>query len=224
MRIRNITCLAVAIGLGAIWSLPSAADPPRVVKEKSEEKVAQKPVDWKDDPVCQMVFFAVLEGLYTDGVPAEVVDSIVPPKKEGDASVKNSFVIECPLCHPTYEAFRLYQGRKPFASDLKRDSFGKGLDPELVDDLKSKSAMTRLKALHELVRAWVERRLTMMRLTAEEKKEWTRKIGERSRQGKGELSKRLGSDPDYKGWSMYWGCAACNGSEHGCSAVKVTEK
>ena len=34
-------------------------------------------VAWKDDPVCQMVFFAVLEGLYSQGVSDEVVESIV---------------------------------------------------------------------------------------------------------------------------------------------------
>ena len=32
--------------------------------------------EWRSDAACQIVFFAVLEGLYTDGVPDEVVDLI----------------------------------------------------------------------------------------------------------------------------------------------------
>ncbi|HJZ92831.1 MAG TPA: hypothetical protein VKE40_18295 [Gemmataceae bacterium] len=222
MRLRSVPLTAAAVAACSLWSLqPSAADPVPLGKEKP---AAAKPASWQDDPVCQMVFFAVLEGLYTDGVPAEVVDSIVPPTKEGDDSVKTSFVIECPLCHPVYEAFRLYQQRKPFADAPKRDTFGKGIDPELVKKLKSATPITRLTALKVLVQNWVERRLTMMRLTEDEKRDWTAKIGERGSQGRGQLTRRLASDPDYKGWSLYWGCAACNGSEGACSLVKPAGK
>lgn len=225
MRLRSFFLCAVAVTACAVVSFqPSAADPIPIPKDRVDTPESVKPINWKDDPVCQMVFFAVLEGLYTDGIPAEVVDSIVPPKKTGDAAVKTSFVIECPLCHPTFEALRLYQQRPSFADDAKRDTFGKGLDAKVVADLKSPTAMTRLQALQPLVKTWVERKLTSMRLSPEEKAEWEKKIGERSRQGKAELSNRLGKDEDYKGWSTYWGCAACNGSVRGCSAVKVAGK
>src|SRR5262249_1965723 len=168
MRLRSVPLTAAAVAACSLWSLqPSAADPVPLGKEKP---AAAKPASGQDAPVCQMVFFAVREGLYTDGVPAEVVDSIVPPTKEGDDSVKTSFVIECPLCHPVYEAFRLYQQRKPFADAPKRDTIGKGIDPELVKKLKSATPITRLTALKVLVQNWVERRLTMIRLTEDEKR------------------------------------------------------
>jgi len=176
------------------------------------------PADWQSDPVCRMVFHAVLEGLYEDGIPDSVVDSIVP--KAGTDPVKRSFVVQCPLCHPVYEAFAAYQKRPTFAGD-KRNTFGKGLDAETVKALTSDIPRTRLLALKPLVRTWVERRLTAMRLTAEEKKDWTTKLGERSAQGKAELARLIASDPNYKGWSGYWGCAACNGTTDACEAVKT---
>jgi hypothetical protein len=189
------------------------------------QKSAEKPPDWQADPVCQMVFFAVVEGLYRDGVPQEVVDKIVPPHpKEGQNPVKTSFVFQCPLCHPVYEAFALYQRRSAFSGDdKKRDTFSKGIEPELITALKSEDPRTRLGALVQLVHRWVEQRLTMMRLTDTEKQEWTKRLGERSNQGRLQLSDLLSKDPAYKGWSTYWGCAACKGTTSACNDLKAAK-
>ena len=46
-----------------------------------------------------------------------------------------------------------------------------------------------------------------MRLTEVEKKQWTKKHNERSNQGRAFLSDLIGTDPNYKGWSIYWGYA-----------------
>jgi hypothetical protein len=218
MRPMSVVLFAAVVVWGG-W-LPAAGEPPTPTP-----KPAEKPADWQADPVCHMVFFAVLEGLYRDGVPDEVVDSIVPRHpKEGQNPVKTSFVFQCPLCHPVYEAFALYQRRPAFSGeDKKRDTFGKGIDPELVTALKSENAKTRLGALATLVHRWVEHRLTMMRLTDAEKQEWVKKLGERSNQGQKHLSDLLGTDPAYKGWSTYWGCAACKGTTGACQAVKTSD-
>jgi hypothetical protein len=152
-----------------------------------------------------------------------VVDAIVPREpKVGADPVKRSFVAQCPLCLPVYEAFAAYQKRPAFAG-AKRNTFGKGLDPVAAKELMADDPKVRLKALAPLVKRWVERRLTSMRLTEAEKADWTAKLGERSQQGKSLLTALIKSDPDYKGWSWYTGCAACNGATDACQAVKPVE-
>lgn len=176
------------------------------------------PPPWQDDPVCRMVFHAVLEGLYEDGVPDAVVDAVVPrDPKPGADLVKRSFVAQCPLCHPVYEAFAVYQKRPAFAGST-RATFGKGLTADEVKALTADDSRTRLQALAPLVQRWVGRRLEAMRLTAEEKADWTAKLKDRSGQGRAILSRVQVTDPAYKDWSLYWGCAACNGVTKACEA------
>lgn len=221
----SILLIGTTAALVVWFYQPSQADPPATPK-KTDPAPQGQATDWKDDPVCQMVFFAVLEGLYSDGVPDAVVDSIVPRKsRNGDNPVKTSFVVQCPLCHPVYEAFSLYQQRQAFNGDAKkRNTFGKGIAPDLERALKSPETQTRLVALRQLVQRWVERRLTTMRLTEEEKREWTTKLAERSEQGKGSLGSLMRDDPNYKGWSLYWGCAACNGTTDACRSLNSGKK
>src|SRR5262245_16971335 len=68
-----------------------------------------KVADWKADPACRLVFHAVLEGLYEDGVTDDVVNNIVPADKTGREKMRRSFVLGCPLCQPVFEAFCVYQ-------------------------------------------------------------------------------------------------------------------
>jgi hypothetical protein len=196
-----------------------------VLTSAAPARCCEPPPGWHADPVCQTVFFAVLEGLYTDGVPDRVVDAVVPRNpKDGANPVKTSFVVHCPLCQPVYEAFALYQKRPAFAGDAKRSAFGKGIEPELDKQLVSPDPKTRLTALKVLVQRWVGRRLTAMRLTDAEKAEWTAKLAARSGEGRGLLSKLLGTDPAYTGWSLYWGCAACNGTTAASREVQAERK
>ena len=199
----------------------SASQP--IAAVQPEEKAV---TDWKKDPPCQMVFFAVIEGLYADGVPDDVVDSIVPRKKNGgDNPLKTSFVMQCPLSQSVYEAFSLYQQRSGFGGEEKmRNTFGKGLDADFAANLKSSDLRTRLLALRALVRLWVERRLTMMRLTKAEKYEWGGKLQVRGEQGRRILYKLRQTDPHYKNWNPYWACAACDGAAHAHLGLKIGGK
>ena len=124
MKTRSLGILvAASTALVVLCFQFSAAE--QTASAQPGEKVPAKPVtDWKADPVCQMVFFAVLEGLYTDGVPDDVIEAVVsPPEKPGAAPLARNFVPQCPLCHPVYEAFALYQKRPTFAGDGKQNTF-----------------------------------------------------------------------------------------------------
>jgi len=197
--------LALSLLAGATSAHPFQDTPARV---KSE--------DWQDDPVCRMVFFAVLEGLYTDGVPTEIAELIAPRKEVGKDEVQHSFVIECPMCHPVFEAFRLYRDRKPFASGEGRNTFGtwKG-DPKIVENLKSDQVFTRISAMGALVEPWIRKRLESMRLTEEETATWNKALLDRARKG-GERFSALRATPGTvynKLWGFYGGCQACEAVE-----------
>src|SRR4029077_3675969 len=89
---------------------------------------------WPQSRGSQLVFFAVLEGLYRDGVANSDVDLIIPPGPNGQPRFDpEHFVYACPLCHPAFEAFRLYRQRDDFFG-LKApvNTFGPGLDPALA--------------------------------------------------------------------------------------------
>ncbi len=223
-----VLSVAAAVSVGALRLLPLAdaalAEPPKESENAARnEEGPVKVLGWKDDPVCQMVFFAVLEGLYIDGVPSDVVNSLVPPSKKGDDNaVKANFVAQCPLCHPVYEALSLYQRRGAFQDSAgKRNTFGQGLDRELQQRLTSESRKERLTALRVLVRRCVERRMTMMRLSEKERNEWITKLTARSQQGRKLLLGLIQNDPKYgKDWSVYWGCAACNGTTDACQTLR----
>ena len=219
--LRSLLCLV--IGCVALSSSPlqrpCAAEPtlPQAPPPRP------KPVDWKKDPVCQMVFFAVLEGLYTDGVTDDVVDAVVSREgKPGADPLARNFVPECPICHPVYEAFALYQKRPMFTGDGKQNTLGNGgLAPEIADALKSKELVIRVKeGISPLVQKYVSARLTKMNLSAEQKQEWDAKLRVLAGQG-GQLYAAFRVTPLGKelGWSFYGGCGACRGTEEACKTT-----
>jgi hypothetical protein len=210
MRTLLIAALALPLATLAPASGPGKAEP---------KSPAVK--DWKADPACRLVFFAVLQGLYEDGVSDEVVNSVVPPGKKGEEQMRHSFVLGCPLCRPAFEAFRAYQGRPRFAEDEKGSTFGKGLPKAEADGLMAKQVSTRLIALRKPMKRWVEARLVSMKLDEAERKRWWDDLSARAGEGSAmlrELKKR--KDPWYKDWSDYWGCAACLGSQDACREVR----
>lgn len=190
--------------------LPPAAPPDKPATPKPAIK------DWKADPACRLVFHAVLQGLYEDGVSDEVVNNIVPPDKKGREKMRRSFVLDCPLCQPAFEAFCAYQARPKFSDGSKASTFGKGLPPEVVKGLMSDTVSTRLITLRKPIRTWVERRLISMKLGKEERAKWWKDISTRANEGTSKLRARIATDPWYKNWSGYWGCAACLGSCDAC--------
>lgn len=213
MRILLIAALALAMGA------------PTTANERDKAKVEEKSAlvkDWKTDPACRLVFFAVLQGLYEDGVSDEVVNSIVPPDKKGREKMRHSFVLDCPLCQPAYEAFCAYQSRPRFLEEDKASLLGKGLDAKTVEGLMSKTVETRLKTLREPIKRWVETRLVSMKLDTEERKKWWDEVSARARQGTATLRGLIKTDPWYKDWLGYWGCAACHGSRDACTDLLPT--
>jgi len=140
----------------------------------------------------------------------------VPPDKKGREKMRHSFVLDCPLCLPTYEAFCVYQGRPRFLDEGKAASLGKGLSEETVKGLMSKTVSTRLITLRGPIKRWVEARLVSMKLDGAERQKWWDDITARAGQGKVTLNGLMGTNPWYKDWSGYWGCAACLGSQDAC--------
>ncbi len=187
---------------------------------KPATKDAPKAADWKADPACRLVFFAVLEGLYEDGVDEAVVNNIVPPDKTGKEKMRRSFVLDCPLCQPAFEAFCVYQGRPKFSDGSKASAFGKGLPAEVRKCLLAESTSARLITLRKPIKEWVERRLRSMKLDEKQREKWWKDIAARVGEGTTTLRTHIKSDPWYKDWSGYWGCAACLGSRDATNAVR----
>src|ERR1051325_10656416 len=170
-----------------------------------------EPIIWTKSRASQWVFFAVLEGLYRDGVKNDDVDVIIPPGQDGKAKFDNeNFVYACPLCHPAYEAFCLYRQRQEFYG-LKSpvDSFGNGLDPAISARLHSQNADERRKAIQELINRWVSQRLEMMRPTNAEREAISREIEQGRKQGMGGLRQlvQLGQATQSR-----TNCPVCDGS------------
>lgn len=192
----------------------------------SQTASGNEPVAWRDDPICQMVFFAVLEGLYSQGVSDEVVESIVGPKCDPDDSekmrerLKRSFVVDCPLCQPTFEAFIAYQSRPHFSDGSGASNFGKGVDESLKQQLLSDDLHNRLHALKDFVQASISKKLAHVDMSEEQFADWGQRVMARAGEGKSQLFELIKDDKHYQDWGVYWGCAACNGSR---DAVKEWE-
>jgi len=157
----------------------------------------------------QMIFHAVFEGLYADGVSNDDVDRIL----EKDDNGYTNFVYGCPICMPAIDALRVYRTRPKFYSRKgDPDTFGKGLD----DEMRKRLAVpgdSRLGAIEALTKRWVNRRLTLMRLTAAEKNVWKQRITEGRKRGMQLLGeyRRSGQPGAYVDRK---GCALCDGASN----------
>src|SRR5688572_9755879 len=84
--VATVTATVVVLNMGGAASPPNSA-----------------PKMWPETRAGQLVFFAVLEGLYRDGVTNSDVDLIIPPGDGGRPRFDNEiFVYACPLCHPAF--------------------------------------------------------------------------------------------------------------------------
>jgi hypothetical protein len=165
--------------------------------------------DWPQTRASQLIFFAVLEGLYRDGVSNEDVDLIIPPDKNGKGRFEQEhFVYACPLCHPAFEAFRLYRQRENFYGlKAQVNTFGPGLDKALAVRLRSEEAGQRRKAIEELINRWVTQRLEMMRLSKAEHAAITSEMEQGRKHGMGGLKQASQSRTN---------CPICDGSFSAC--------
>jgi hypothetical protein len=146
-------------------------------------------IAWPESRASQLVFFAVLEGLYRDGVSNDDVDRIIPPGENGKPRFDTEhFVYACPLCHPAFDAFCLYRQRDPFYGLKGRlDTFGPGLEPTIATRLHSQEPAERRQAIEALINRWVSQRLDMMRLSKAEREAITSEIQQGRKQGMNSL-------------------------------------
>jgi hypothetical protein len=123
------------------------------------------------------IFFAVLEGLYEDGVNNEVVDAILAV--DPDTGYPANFVWACPICMPALNAANSYRARISFVGKkLHRDTFGAGLEESRRAAILGDDGDRRRAAIQELVEGWIMRRLDRARLTESERADWTRAMEE----------------------------------------------
>ncbi|MEE3367867.1 MAG: hypothetical protein VX346_00845 [Planctomycetota bacterium] len=178
--------------------------------------------EWEKDPVCKAVYDAVLQGLYRDRVSDEIVTNIVGKqaakndRKTLRERMKRSFVLDCPLCEPTFAAFLAYQSRKSDRIPKSTRGVSKrapGLTATLQKKLLSNDTETRLRGLAPVVQQWVLVKLKSKTvITPVEILKWKKRVEQKSNQGKSKLLSLMKNTKDYRQWSPYWGCAACNGS------------
>lgn len=160
------------------------------------------------------LFFAVLEGLYVDGVSNEVVDAIL--ERDTESQQPANFVWGCPICMPAYEALRLYRARPQFESYKGlSDTFGPGLDVELTRRVTSPELALSHKAIQELIERWTGRRMQSLRLSDAERATWQHEMEVGRKKGMSMLySYRDGEKPGrYKDMQA---CAFCDGANGAC--------
>lgn len=184
------------------------------------QKPREKPRIIDPGSCTQLVFFAVLEGLYEDGVSTDDVERIlaVDPRTK-QPRLEEHFVYSCPLCMPAFDAMVLYRSRPNFYGRKdSADTFGPGLEPAIKKKLDSAQKADQLEAVQTLVNRWVGRRLDSMRLTKDEREQWTAVIEEGRQKGMAFLQAvQAGNRNEYLGWK---GCAICDGSAGACQATR----
>ena len=160
------------------------------------------------------LFFAVLEGLYVDGVSNEVVDAII--ERDVESNQPANFVWGCPICMPAYEALRLYRARPRFESSKGlEDTFGPGLDAETTRRVTSPELAVKLEAIQELIERWTGRRMESLRLSDAEREVWQHEMEIGLKKGMSMLySYKDGERPGrYKDMKA---CAFCEGANGAC--------
>lgn len=175
----------------------------------------KKSVEWQNDEMCQFVFFAVLEGLYRDGIQNEIVDAVIGEKVDKkENKMKTHFVFRCELCHATFEAFRTYRNRPTFTDAKGASTFGKGADLKLLKELGSKDARTRIYSMGRLIRPWIMHRIEETRKTPAEKTAMKKKFAAYASEGKEILeAHQAAKDGFYLDWKFYGSCQACEAAK-----------
>jgi len=188
---------------------------PVLAQGKLKPEDTKKTIEWQKEEMCQFVFFAVLEGLYRDGVQNEIVDAIIGDKiDKKEDKVKTHFVFRCKLCHATYEAFRTYRNRPAFMQTKGVSTFGKGTDLNLLKKLRSKNARDRVYAMGGLIRPWIMHRIEETRKTPEEKTAMKKQFKKYAQEGANLLKSHMkAKDGFYLDWRFYGNCQACEAAE-----------
>jgi hypothetical protein len=172
------------------------------------------------DERFQFLYFATIEGAHADGLTDAETDRILLRADNGKGAHLH-FVYACPICMPVINALLAYRTRPPwfgykiFGHPAEHRTMGAGLSAELRQQLASDDQGTRLKAVNTLVARWVERRLTMMNLTPEQRKKWEQRFEDGRKEGMKMLVdfRQQGNDSlkaGAPGFTTFDECAACN--------------
>lgn len=192
MRIRRL--------LPALLIVAATADADKAAVKRSQFQIHHR-----------TIFFAVLEGLYEDGLSNEDVDRILLPEKGTNQAMH--FIYGCPICNPALDAIRTYRSRPDLHyKSVKNNTFGVGLDPAVSEALASEDFKTRFDAIQKLIQSWMSRRLDLLRITKQEREQWSRAIADMKKKGEAMLQAeiaqgRAGSRAQAKG------CSICNGAD-----------
>lgn len=171
------------------------------------------------DSTARFIFYAVLEGLYEDGLSHQDVAQILL-KKEKQSYFH--FIYACPICTPTIWALETYRARPERFYGLKSgaSTFGPGLSEALRAELYSEDSNQRLIAINTLVRNWLARRMELMKLSEPERTELLRQLEKKRQDGMAALKsfRQHGHGPDFgvaeaaPAYRDLEECAVCNGA------------
>lgn len=162
----------------------------------------------------RFIFFAVLEGLYEDGVSNEDVDRILARK---DGSGYRNFIFGCEICTATIQALEAYRARpdRLYGRKIPSSTFGPGLPPAVRERLRSPDSKVRLRAINGLVRSWIQRRMERMNLSRAERARLREEINwmrDRGMQALESFRKNGTVDMYAASYVEVSECAACNGA------------
>jgi hypothetical protein len=134
---------------------------------------ARKSKGPSDAQLNRFVFLAVLEGLYEDSMPDEIVKEIL---SQNDKQEFLNFVKNCPICTPTLEAFRAYRLRAQFYYERKGEPYSDPrpaeVDALLEENSKNAKAHRYNTALDRLMKRYMSHRLDRLRLSDDERSSW----------------------------------------------------
>ena len=201
--------LCLALGVSTLIA-PFAAEPLRAAEQARKNGF---------DEASRFIFYSVLEGLYEDGLSNEDVAQILM-KREKEAYFH--FIYACPVCNPTIWALQAYQARPEgfYGLKLGGSTFGQGLAPELHEQLYSDDATKRLTAINSLVKSWMERRMKLLRFSADEQRTLTKQLELKREEGmkmlesfrKKEHGENFGVAQAAPAYVDLTECAVCNGA------------
>ena len=161
---------------------------------------------------AQGIFFAVLEGLYADGVANEAVDRML--ETEPGTQLPAWFVKGCPVCTPVLQALYVYRARpRLYGVKAEVDTFGSGLAEEVRRELFHAERERANAAIQRLVEGWIRRRLDALRLDEAERTAWRIALEEGRKRGMSLLQGYRAIDGTYAGRKN---CPACDAGVGAC--------
>ena len=198
--------------LGTV-ALTSAATEPIAVK-KAYESFGE---------AHRFIFFAVLEGLYEDGVSRDDV-ALIMRREEGKGY--EHFIYACPICTAVVQATAVYASRPEWRYKSFDDhrvleaNFGTGLPGATREGLSAKDVETRLETIFQLVSKWVNRRLERSNISETSRKSLLaeidagKELGTRRLQGYKKNPDKTFLESCAPGYANIDACAMCNAASN----------